>query len=48
MADNEPHGSGMTADEAIQRLVEGNERFLRGKTLFSTIQKEILVEDHYD
>ena len=43
MADNEPHGPGVTADEAIQRLVEGNQRFLQGKTLFPTIQKEILV-----
>jgi carbonic anhydrase len=34
----------MTADEALARLVAGNERFLRGEARFPTVQKEILSE----
>ena len=34
----------MTADEALARLVAGNERFLRGEARFPTVQKEILAE----
>jgi carbonic anhydrase len=33
-----------TADEALARLVDGNERFVRGEARFPTIQKEILAE----
>jgi len=33
-----------TADEALARLVAGNERFVRGEARFSTVQKEILAE----
>src|SRR5690348_16477390 len=33
-----------TADEALARLVEGNERFVRGQARFPTVQKEILAE----
>ncbi len=44
MADDEPHGPGVTADEALHRLIDGNQRFLRGATFFPTIQKEILVD----
>jgi carbonic anhydrase len=33
-----------TADEALARLVAGNERFVRGQARFPTIQKEILAE----
>jgi carbonic anhydrase len=33
-----------TADEALTRLVAGNERFLRGEARFPTVQKEILAE----
>jgi carbonic anhydrase len=33
-----------TADEALARLVEGNERFVRGEARFPTVQKEILAE----
>src|SRR4051812_5683661 len=33
-----------TADEALARLVEGNERFVRGHARFPTVQKEILAE----
>jgi carbonic anhydrase len=35
---------GPTADEALVRLREGNERFVRGQARFPTIQKEILAE----
>jgi carbonic anhydrase len=34
----------MTADEALARLVAGNERFVRGDARFPTVQKEILAE----
>src|SRR4029077_1396604 len=33
-----------TADEALARLIAGNERFVRGEARFSTVQKEILAE----
>ncbi len=33
-----------TADEALLRLVAGNERFLRGEARFPTVQKEILAD----
>jgi carbonic anhydrase len=32
-----------TADEALARLVAGNERFVRGQARFPTVQKEILA-----
>src|SRR5215510_2352862 len=32
-----------TAEEALARLVEGNERFLRGEARFPTIRKEVLA-----
>ena len=35
--------SRMTADEALARLVAGNERFVRGAARFPTVQKEILA-----
>lgn len=35
---------GLTADEALRRLIEGNARFLRGEARFPTVQKEILAE----
>ena len=34
----------MTADEALARLIEGNERFVRGEARFPTVQKEILAD----
>ena len=34
----------MTADQALARLIEGNERFVRGEARFPTVQKEILAE----
>lgn len=33
-----------TADEALARLIAGNERFVRGEARFPTVQKEILAE----
>jgi carbonic anhydrase len=33
-----------TADEALARLVAGNERFVRGEARFPTVQKELLAE----
>lgn len=33
-----------TAEEALARLREGNERFLRGEARFPTVQKEILAD----
>src|SRR5689334_368933 len=32
-----------TADEALARLVAGNERFVRGDARFPTVQKEVLA-----
>src|SRR6186713_2427492 len=33
-----------TADEALARLVAGNERFVRGEARFPTVQKELLAD----
>jgi carbonic anhydrase len=33
-----------TAEEALARLIAGNERFMRGEARFPTVQKEILAE----
>ena len=33
----------ISADEALQRLIEGNHRFLRGETRFPTMPKDILA-----
>jgi len=33
-----------TADEALGRLIAGNERFVRGEARFPTVQKEILAD----
>ncbi len=30
----------LSAEEALQRLIDGNERFLRGEARFSTVCKE--------
>lgn len=37
-------GRSYTSDEALARLVAGNERFVRGEARFPTVQKEILAE----
>src|SRR6187431_185721 len=34
----------MTADGALARLIEGNERFMRGAARFPTVQKDILAK----
>ena len=34
----------MTADQALARLIEGNERFVRGQARFPTVQKDILAD----
>ena len=34
----------MTSDQALARLIEGNERFVRGEARFPTVQKEILAD----
>ena len=34
----------ISADEALRRLIEGNERFVRGEARFPTMQKEILTQ----
>jgi carbonic anhydrase len=36
--------SGRKADDALQRLKEGNARFVAGKARFPTVQKEILAD----
>src|SRR3954463_14780125 len=33
-----------SAEEALARLVDGNERFVRGEARFPTVQKEILAD----
>ena len=33
----------IAADQALQRLIEGNERFLRGEARFPTVCKETLA-----
>jgi carbonic anhydrase len=44
MAHTHHDGPGITADQALRRLIEGNRRFLRGEARFPTVQKEILAE----
>jgi carbonic anhydrase len=44
MSTTEDHAPLMTADEALARLVAGNERFVRGEARFPTVQKEILAD----
>jgi carbonic anhydrase len=34
----------ISADEAVQRLIEGNDRFCRGVARFSTVCKEVLAD----
>jgi carbonic anhydrase len=34
----------MTAEEALDRLTQGNERFVSGRARFPTVQKEVLAE----
>ena len=44
MAFTQNDGPGITASQAIRRLVEGNRRFVRGEARFPTVQKKILSE----
>jgi len=37
-------GPGLTADQALARLKEGNQRFLEGRARFPTVQKEVLAK----
>ena len=41
--DTPPH-SAFTAQQALSRLKEGNERFIRGEARFPTVQKEVLAQ----
>ena len=33
-----------TAEQALARLIAGNDRFVRGEARFPTVQKEVLAE----
>jgi carbonic anhydrase len=44
MTDSHNHAPQYSADEALQRLIDGNERFVRGEARFPTVQKEILAD----
>ncbi|HEX4797257.1 MAG TPA: carbonic anhydrase [Humisphaera sp.] len=44
MAFTDNNGPGVTAEQALRRLVDGNRRFLRGEARFPTVQKKILIE----
>ena len=37
-------GPQYTADQALARLIDGNDRFVRGEARFPTVQKEILAD----
>src|SRR5678815_3186721 len=39
-----PPVSAYTADQALRRLVDGNERFVQGRARFPTVRKEILAD----
>src|SRR5436190_22960947 len=43
MAFTHDGGPGITADQALKRLIDGNRRFLRGEARFPTLRKEILA-----
>ncbi len=42
MANEQPHP--FTAEQALARLKEGNERFVNGEARFPTVQKEVLAD----
>jgi carbonic anhydrase len=44
MAFLQTDGPGITASQALRRLVEGNRRFVRGEARFPTVQKKILSQ----
>lgn len=37
-------GSQYTADQGLARLIDGNDRFVRGEARFPTVQKEVLAD----
>jgi carbonic anhydrase len=41
---NQMNSSGVSADEALQRLTSGNERFVRGEVTFTGLRREALLE----
>src|SRR5688572_5861986 len=43
MSHSEDAGPGVTADQALKRLIDGNRRFLRGEARFPTVQKQVLA-----
>jgi carbonic anhydrase len=43
MAAMPPDSPIVSADEALQRLIDGNQRFLNGQAVFPTVQKDILA-----
>ena len=44
MASTHNDGVGITASQALRRLVEGNRRFVRGDARFPTVQKKVLSQ----
>src|SRR4249920_1631658 len=44
MAFTQSDGPGITASQALRRLVEGNRRFVRGDARFPTVQKKVLSQ----
>jgi carbonic anhydrase len=44
MAIHHAEQSALSAEQALQRLIEGNERFLRGEARFPTVCKETLAD----
>ena len=40
----EPVVSSLTPEQALQRLKDGNDRFVRGEARFPTVQKEVLAD----
>jgi len=44
MAHADTEGPGITADQALKRLIAGNRRFLRGQARFPTVPKQVLIE----
>src|SRR4249920_1163593 len=44
MAFIQTDGPGITASQALRRLVQGNRRFVRGEARFPTVQKKILSQ----
>ena len=43
MSQHEPSTPAISADEALQRLIDGHERFLRGEARFPSLRREVLA-----